>query len=239
MANTPSSIVCFKNGFSFVTVPVLLGQDQPGTQEAQNDPIKSCIIGPLPSFAVHGTVGLLPESPESVKIFSLSKAAKKDGELKIPAGPDYSYHAILQANQGNTVTIQVNKGGNGAQFISAASLEKMTGLVKWVQPPTEKEAKMAVLETSENNLKLDKFINTEKIVHLERGVMEGTTSTSLEVRYVSTEPGPRATLSYLTNGLTWAPSYSVLMIIEITRTTNVEGKFVVETMKGKKLRSCM
>ena len=68
---------------------------------------------------MHGTVGLLPENPESVKIFSMSKAAKKDGELKIPAGPDYSYHAILQANQGTTVTIQVNKGSSGA-IISAA-----------------------------------------------------------------------------------------------------------------------
>merc|ERR1712013_963863 len=92
MANTPSSIVCFKNGFSFVTVPVHLKTDN-----TENDQIKSCTVGPLPPFAVHGTVGLLPDNPESVKIFSLSKAAKKNEELKLPAGPDFSYHAFLQA----------------------------------------------------------------------------------------------------------------------------------------------
>ena len=99
MANAPSSIVCFKNGFSFVTVPVQLSNDEESTCDG-NAEIKSCTIGPLPSFAVHGTVGLQADNPECVKIFSLSRAPKVSKELNLPLGPDYSYHAFLCANQG-------------------------------------------------------------------------------------------------------------------------------------------
>ena len=216
MANTPSSIVCFKNGFSFVTVPVHLKTDN-----TENDQIKSCTVGPLPSFAVHGTVGLLPDNPESVKIFSLSKAAKKNEELKLPAGPDFSYHAFLLANQGTSVRIQVSKGSKG----SYESIEDVQGLIKWVQQ-SEAGPKMAIFETSDRNVKHDMLVDTSKIVHLERTEEKNdgsNTSSSLQVRYVtSTEWEPQCTLSYLTNGLTWAPSYSVLMSQD-SKTVKLEG----------------
>merc|ERR1712123_178385 len=217
MANTPSSIVCFKNGFSFVTVPVQLSKDGTGTGD-ENTQIKSCTIGPLPSFAVHGTVGLQADNPESVKIFSLSKAPKKEEELRLPLGPDFSYHAFLQANQGTPVRIQVSKGSTG-------NYEDYQGQVKWVQP-SENGPKMAILETTENNVKLDKLVDTSKIVHLERVGKDNqvNASSSLLVRYVTAAAcDPACTLSYLTNGLTWAPSYSVLMHKE-TKTVKLEGK---------------
>eukprot|EP00090_Calanus_glacialis_P047572 TRINITY_DN9943_c0_g1_i6.p1 TRINITY_DN9943_c0_g1~~TRINITY_DN9943_c0_g1_i6.p1 ORF type:complete len:550 (-),score=161.39 TRINITY_DN9943_c0_g1_i6:124-1773(-) len=212
MANTPSSIVCFKNGFSFVTVPVILENS-----EEENAQIKSCTIGPLPSFAVHGTVGLQANNPESVKIFSLSKAPKDDEKLKLPVGPDFSYHAFLEANLFTTVRIQVNYGNNNMQYYQ--------GRVKWVQT-AEHGPKMAILETTENNVKLDKLIDTSKIVHLERTGMEDIENgrSSLLVRYAAADKSdPSCTLSYLTNGLTWAPSYSVLMNTE-TKTVKLEGK---------------
>merc|ERR1711970_905072 len=72
---------------------------------------------------------------------------------------------------------------------------------------------MAILETKD----------TGRIVDLERAVrQDGSTSSSLLVRYVTTDTDPRAILSYLTNGLTWAPSYSVLMNSD-TKTVKLEG----------------
>merc|ERR1712142_215582 len=216
MANTPSSIVCFKNGFSFVTVPVQLRTDQ-----EDNDHIKSCTVGPLPSFAVHGTVGLLPDDPQSVRIFSLSKAAKREEELKLPIGPDFSYHSFLLANTGTYVRVQVSKGSSG----NNQRIDDVQGLIKWVQP-AENEAKMAILETVLGNVKHDTLIDTSKIIHMERAEKNdgSNVGSSLLVRYMSvTESAPQCTLSYLSNGLTWAPSYSVLMSQD-NKTVKLEGK---------------
>jgi len=193
-------------------VPVLLENS-----EEENAQIKSCTIGPLPSFAVHGTVGLQADNPESVKIFSLSKAPKEDEKLRLPVGPDFSYHAFLQANLSTTVRIQANHGDNDIQYYQ--------GRVKWVQT-SENDPKMLILETTENNVKLDKLIDTSKIVHLEKVGMEHQENerNSLLVRYAAADKSDHwCTLSYLTNGLTWAPSYSVLMNTE-TKTVKLEGK---------------
>ena len=50
MTNTPSSIVCFKNGYSFVCVPVQLGGEE-------GDQVQQTTLGPLPRAVVHGTIG--------------------------------------------------------------------------------------------------------------------------------------------------------------------------------------
>merc|ERR1719483_1018025 len=212
MENTPSSIVCFKNGFSFVTVPVLLQEDE------SDEDIKTCTVGPLPSFAVHGTVGLEASNPEFVKIFSVSKAPKEDEELKLPAGPEFTYPSFMQANLGTYVRVQV-KDENVTNHNSVRDYE---GRVKWF----EDGSKMAILETTVNKVKLDKLIDTSKIVHLERMMRQGQgyESSSLLVRYVNSGGSdPSTSLSYLTKGLTWAPSYSVLMDKE-SKTVKLEGK---------------
>jgi len=218
-SNTPSSIVCFKNGFSFVTVPVQLTND-PDKQDETDSGIQSCSIGPLPSFAVHGTVGLQAQesSAASVKIFSLSKAPKTVEELRVPSGPDFSYHAFLQANVGTHVRVQVKHGEE--------NLQEWHGRIKWVQPSND-GPRMAILETSDHNVvKFDRLIDTTKIVHLERSGKndQEDVNNSLLVRYVSAkETIPECILSYLTKGLTWAPSYSVLMSKE-SKTVKLEGK---------------
>jgi hypothetical protein len=169
---------------------------------------------------VHGTVGLQADNPECVKIFSLSKAPKEDEALTLPAGPDFSFHAFLQANLETYVRIQVNDGNSGNHH---GNMEYYQGKVKWVQPVAENGLKMAILEMTVNNVKLDKLIDSTKIVHLERIGREDVSS-SLLVRYVTTgESEPSSILSYLTKGLTWAPSYSVLMNKE-TKTVTLEGK---------------
>ena len=50
MTNTPSSIVCFKNGYIFVCVPVQLGGEE-------GDQVQQTTLGPLPRAVVHGTIG--------------------------------------------------------------------------------------------------------------------------------------------------------------------------------------
>ena len=59
--NTPSSLICFKNGYSYVNIPVSLSPDPDSTSDSD---IKECQVGPLPNFAVHGTVALAPHNPE-------------------------------------------------------------------------------------------------------------------------------------------------------------------------------
>ena len=104
--NTPSSLICFKNGYSYVNIPVSLSPDPDSTSDSD---IKECQVGPLPNFAVHGTVALAPHNPETVKIFSLSQAAKKiikPTPLKIDdLNDDYSYASILAKNIGTAVTL--------------------------------------------------------------------------------------------------------------------------------------
>ena len=75
--NTPSSLICFKNGYSYVNIPVDLTLKN---EEAEDTGVLECQVGPLPNFAVHGTVALAPHNPEMVKIFSLSQAAKKSNQ---------------------------------------------------------------------------------------------------------------------------------------------------------------
>ena len=72
----------------------------------QND-IKECQVGPLPNFVVHGTVSLVPNNPETVKIFSLSQAAKrviKPAPINIDEVDEhFSYDKILAGNVGTAV----------------------------------------------------------------------------------------------------------------------------------------
>ena len=52
MADT--SVLLFKNGYSFVSLPVPLGG------EGKEGVVEECLLGPLPPFAVHGTVMVQP-----------------------------------------------------------------------------------------------------------------------------------------------------------------------------------
>ena len=104
--NTPSSVICFKNGYSYVNIPVCLSPNQ---ELMKDTDIKECQVGPLPNFAVHGTVSLTAQDPEKVKIFSLSRTGKKDMKpvpLKVnDLGENCSYEAILAANIGTAVEL--------------------------------------------------------------------------------------------------------------------------------------
>ena len=81
----------------------------PDPESNRDDDIKECQVGPLPNFAVHGTVSLAAYNPETVKIFSLSQAAKKvikPTPLKLDdLGESYSYERILAANIGTAVCL--------------------------------------------------------------------------------------------------------------------------------------
>ena len=115
--NIPSSIICFKNGYSYVNVPVTLPFDprfdkfaRPYDPRFEDASIKECTIGPLPDFVVHGTIAVEPHRTggyRTAKIFSLSKAAKTNKkpcpELKISemdSTKNISYETILKENIG-------------------------------------------------------------------------------------------------------------------------------------------
>ena len=50
-----SSAILFKTGYSFISTPVTLSSD-----EGKAGSVEEARVGPLPSFAVHGTVALQP-----------------------------------------------------------------------------------------------------------------------------------------------------------------------------------
>ena len=162
--NTPSSLICFKNGYSYVNIPVNLTSDQEGTAETA---IKECQVGPLPNFAVHGTVSLAPHNPATVKIFSLSQAAKKiikPNPLKIPSSVDYSYGRILNENIGTAVSLVcLTKNGNG----KPEGTQTFDGIIKSVhEDPKNQENAIVILKSLHKNGG-EKLIMSSSIAHLQ------------------------------------------------------------------------
>ena len=231
MTNTPSSIVCFKNGYSFMCVPVILS-DNSASDVAADDQVQSCLLGPLSGTVVHGTIGLQPDNPDNLRIISLSKAPvkkKAPSRLNIPQDGEISIQSILSANIGNYVKLGINVSNHG---------ETVTGNIKWVQNsinnPTES---FVVIEKNESNrgwrhgraiwTKTDFLVNVSKInsIESESNSEEDDNEPRIAVRYHSKEndSGSGAVLSYLTQGLTWAPSYSIVLD-KTSKTLRLEGK---------------
>ena len=164
--NTPSSLICFKNGYSYVNIPVTLAPDP---EKNEHSGIKECQVGPLPNFAVHGTVALAPHDPQTVKIFSLSQAAKKvikPSPLKISEdAKDYSYAEILQGNIGTAVRVMcINETSNGRPCDGTLSFE---GIVKAVHTDNSAKGQSLVVLKSLNKNGGERLIKCSSIVNLE------------------------------------------------------------------------
>jgi hypothetical protein len=232
-------MICFKNGYSYVNIPVALTSDQP-ICEGTN--IRECEVGPLPNFAVHGTVSLAPHTPESVKIFSISQAPTKilpvtkktckTLPLKIPQNDeenDFSYENVLIENIGNAISLTclVQTGAK-----ETARERTFTGIIKSVYKDFRGNGQgLVVLKALEPNAG-EKMIKCSSILFLEtiplpdegsddeEDVVESgrqrrndgmESFKSISVRYAvdktHSEDKVVANLSYLTQGLLWAPSY--------------------------------
>ena len=94
-----SSVILFKTGYSFISTPVTLGSD-----EGKAGSVEEARVGPLPSFAVHGTVALQP-SDDSVQLLSLGRRQEEDLQLLLPEGEDLSIPAFLAANRNPLVNL--------------------------------------------------------------------------------------------------------------------------------------
>ena len=101
------------------------------------------------------------------------------------------------------------------------------GKVKWVKPLGDQIPGIACIEASVGKMKVDKVIDCSKLVRVERiRVHEGYgIPGSLLVRYQRTgkNQDPMATLSFLTKGLTWAPTYSITLTKE-KKTLKLDGQ---------------
>ena len=218
MSNTPSSIVCFKNGYSFVCIPVSLDDE---SEKKSSDQVQTCTLGPLPDQVVHGTIGLQPTKPDSLKILSLSKAPEKrktTSVLDIPEAEEFSIQAYLGANVGKYVTLTIMQGTHRWAE---------SGKVKRVLNTANKS--FVVIEKSNffhKDLRADMLIDISQIQSVEGAVEneDGMKQPRIRVRYHRAyEQSSDAVLSYLTPGLTWAPSYS-LVLDKTTKTLELEGK---------------
>jgi len=201
MDATPSSVVCFKNGFSFVTTAVDLPPDQDNLGLVQE-----YRLGPLPDFANHGTIGIKPSDEGSpLKIFSLARAPTKEQskQLLMPSGSNFSFGSFMAVNVNTRVIVSLKEDQPGG-----SSITRLEGKIKWVQPDDDNNPRMAVIETGTDDDDLtDELIDCNKIVHVKRAA-EKEGKGSLVVRY---SLGGKCNLSYLTRGLTWAPTYTILI----------------------------
>ena len=191
------------------------------TEKKSSDQVQSCTLGPLPDHVVHGTIGLQPTRPDGLKILSLSKAPEKRkaaSVLDIPEVGEFSIEAYLGVNVGKYVTLTIMQGTHRWAE---------SGKVKRVLNAANKS--FVVIEKSNffhKDLRADMLIDISHIQSVEGAVEneDGIKQPRIRVRYHrADEQSSDAVLSYLTPGLTWAPSYS-LVLDKTTKTLQLEGK---------------
>merc|ERR1712130_566738 len=211
-----SSVILFKTGYSFISTPVTLGS---GSGKA--GAVEEARVGPLPSFAVHGTVALQP-SDDSVQLLSLGRRQEEDLQLLLPEGEDLSMPAFLAANTNTLVNITLSEDAKNTRS------SKHQGKVRWVQPPGN-ATRLALIQLTHGQGKRDLLLDTAKIVNIERVQDNEERDVNLVARFKRKEEGkkaPTATLSYLTRGLTWAPTYSMILNKE-KMTLHLEGNATI------------
>jgi len=211
-----SSVILFKTGYSFISTPVTLGS---GSGKA--GAVEEARVGPLPSFAVHGTVALQP-SDDSVQLLSLGRRQEEDLQLLLPEGEDFSIPAFLAANTNTLINLTLAEDAKNTRS------SRHQGKVRWVQPPGN-ATRLALLQLTHGQGKRDLLLDTAKIVNIERVQDNEERDVNLVARFKRKEEGkkaPTATLSYLTRGLTWAPTYSMILNKE-KMTLHLEGNATI------------
>ena len=211
-----SSVILFKTGYSFISTQVTLGSD-----EGKAGTVEEARVGPLPSFAVHGTVALQP-SDDSVQLLSLGRRQEEDLQLALPEGEDLSMPAFLAANTDTLVNLTLAEDSKNTRS------SRHQGRVRWVQPPGS-ATRLALLQMTHGQGKRDLLLDTAKIVNIERVQDNDERDVNLVARFKRKEGGGKAstaTLSYLTRGLTWAPTYSLLLNKE-KMTLKLEGNATI------------
>ena len=209
-------MILFKTGYSFISTPVT-----PGSNDSKPGLVEEARVGPLPSFAVHGTVALQPDD-DSVQLLSLGRRQEEDLQLLLPEGEDLSMPAFLAANMNTLVNVALAEDAKNTRS------SRHQGRVRWVQPPGG-ASRLALLQLTHGQGKRDLLLDTAKIVNIERLQDNEERDVKLVARFKRKEGGnkaPTATLSYLTRGLTWAPTYSLLLNKE-KMTLQVEGNATI------------
>ena len=80
-----------------------------GTKDSHG--VESSVVGPLPTFAVHGTVSLKSWNPRQVQILSLIRKKEDDLPLSVPSRGDVTMETFLEENIGIVVDVGVSEGG--------------------------------------------------------------------------------------------------------------------------------
>ena len=160
VTESPKAITCFSNGISFVEIQLTLASGGENTEfenetmilkseETKPGQCQECLVGPLPSSVVMGTIGLVAEDPKTTRIISLREIKKKKEKLKIPCGPDFSFQEFLASNLETSVGITFEKEEG----------KDLNGVVKWVQDGK------AIIEEDDGN---DRLISLKHIKEIKR-----------------------------------------------------------------------
>merc|ERR1711971_1254493 len=138
-------------------------------------------------------------------------------------GEDLGMPAFLAANTNTLVNLTL------AEDVKNSRSSRHQGKVRWVQPPGA-ATRLALLQLSHGQGKRDLLLDTAKIVNIERVEDNEERDVNLVAWFKRKEGlsknAPTGTLSYLTRGLTWAPTYSLLLNKE-KMTLQLEGNATI------------
>jgi len=226
------SIVCYKNGFSYMNIPVKLGDDQDKEENkcceccCQKDAeIKETKIGYLPANVLDGSVSLEADDGNNndVKIISVSKA-KPDNKYSTLIKPTdkFSIKSLIAENIGRQV--QINCGFGNTVVGRIKSLELETSSDDDTDPSKAKESFVFFEKKASNGAKVEILVNISKIEEVS-GVpedfqddQEGKLGTELLVKYQmkGQSKEARANLSFMAfDHVTWTPRYNILLRPEL------------------------
>ena len=169
--NLPSSLICFKNGYSYVNIPVSLKSDQNNVKSTN---VRECQVGPLPDLVVHGTVALEPYNHEKVQIISLARAEENliaPKPLKISNDEnDYSYEKILEENIGSAVRLTcVTKADNDQTSIGqiVGGEKTFDGIITALHKDATNKNRSSVVLTSLDSTQGETLVRCTSIAFVE------------------------------------------------------------------------
>ena len=194
----PTAVALFKNGIGFVT------------REGEAPKGESAVLVDELPVPVHGTFWI--ESPDADVKLDNVVAFETDAIKKFDA---ISVAEIIEANVGATVEVRVGeKESVRGKILSVAGNrppEIPAGTLRGYQPPFE-SATLVLIQTETGVVALNRNA-IQQVTVLDAPVKTSFERkqrvANLRLRSVSPRGQGRLRLTYLTKGITWAPSYAV------------------------------
>jgi len=240
------SIICYKNGLSYVNIPVKLEDIQDKKEDKcckcccqKTSEIKETRIGYLPPNVLDGSIALEAEDGNNndVKILSVQKAMPDNKySTLIKPTEKISIQSLIKANIGRQVQLHCGYGNTLVGRIKDVSHGIEDKDKTDTEFSTKNDSFVIIEKKAPNGEKVEILKNISKIEEL-AGVredhlddMEGKLGTELMVKYQMNQDSDevRANLSYMAfDHVTWTPRYNILLNPDL-KTLKCEAKACIK-----------